>query len=57
MCTELVSGIRYKLACAYTEDSNQSARSQSDQSYLHWTFGYTIERPLKTLISVRECAG
>ena len=29
---ELVSSIRYKLACVYSEDSNQFAHPQSDQS-------------------------
>ena len=29
---EPVSGIRYKLACAYSEDSNQFAHWQSDHS-------------------------
>ena len=59
---EPVSSIRYKLACAYSEDLNQSVHSEPDQSLSflpeemldHWL---PTEHLLKTLIRLHRCAG
>ena len=59
---ELVASIWYKLACAYNEDSNQSAHPHNLIRVLvfspvetldHWL---PVERPSKTLIRLRRCA-
>ena len=59
---EPVSSIRYKLVCAYSEDSNQSVHPHSviSLSFLHeqmldpWL---STERLFKTLIRLCGCAG